>query len=117
MVLRGVKVGEDRFMAFCQDVSARRAAEAERIRLQSQLAKSARLAAMGTLVAGVAHEINNPLSGLTSSAGTALEDVRELPVWVHKQDRLDPDHLLRRFDGILEMLVDVSTSAEQMHAS
>jgi PAS domain S-box-containing protein len=46
--------GEPAVLAFARDVT-------ERSRLQAQLAHSDRLAAMGIIAAGVAHEINNPL--------------------------------------------------------
>jgi PAS domain S-box-containing protein len=46
--------GETAMLAFARDVT-------ERSQLQSQLAHSDRLAAMGVIAAGVAHEINNPL--------------------------------------------------------
>ena len=45
---------------------------------QQALAVRSRLEAMGTLVAGVGHEINNPLAALMAGEGLALEVTRDL---------------------------------------
>ncbi len=47
----------------------------ERKRLQSQIAQSDRLASMGMLAAGVAHEINNPLAYVLFNLESLVEDL------------------------------------------
>ncbi len=44
--------------------------------LQEQLLSASRFASVGSLAAGVAHEINNPLAWLTSNLGYALDQLR-----------------------------------------
>jgi PAS domain S-box-containing protein len=56
-------------LGFARDVTEER-------RLQAQLIRADRLAAMGTMAAGVAHEINNPLGFVTLALDTLQERER-----------------------------------------
>jgi PAS domain S-box-containing protein len=93
-----------------QDVTGRRTAEAERNALQAKLALTSRLAAMGTLVTGVAHEINNPLAAEISGQGFALEMAREARKRFAEKAPLDLDAEARLLDEMIDTLEDAQTA-------
>ena len=45
-------------------------------RTEKQIVKSARLASLGRLASGIAHEINNPLTGILTYSSLLLEDLK-----------------------------------------
>ena len=56
------------FMDVSRDITAKKQMEAQILAAQTQLAQSARMAAIGELAAGVAHQINNPLTTIIADA-------------------------------------------------
>ena len=47
------------------------------LEIKEQLSRSRRLASVGELAAGVAHEINNPLAAITTCAEATIRDIRK----------------------------------------
>lgn len=64
--------GQLEYIAAVQDVTARRMSEDALATARSALAKFARVTSLGVLAASIAHEVNQPLSGINTNAGTSL---------------------------------------------
>ncbi|MBV8050709.1 MAG: HAMP domain-containing protein [Acidobacteriaceae bacterium] len=64
--------GQLEYIAVVQDITARRLSEEALAKARSELAKVARTTSLGVLTASIAHEINQPLSGIITNAGTCL---------------------------------------------
>ena len=64
--------GELEYIGAIQDVTRRRLAEEALERARSELAHVSRVTALSALTASIAHEVNQPLSGIITNAGTCL---------------------------------------------
>jgi PAS domain S-box-containing protein len=74
-----------RLLGVSIDITPRKLAEADALRHREELGHMSRVAAMGELTASIAHELNQPLSGITSNASAGQRfidrgdvDLREL---------------------------------------
>jgi PAS domain S-box-containing protein len=86
---RSVDLGAEKFnVSIGRDVT-------ERVKTQAQLMFSDRMASIGSLAAGVAHEINNPLTATLASLEFAREHVAALAKKHGTEQLADLDELLR----------------------
>jgi C4-dicarboxylate-specific signal transduction histidine kinase len=64
--------GQLEYIGAVQDVTERRLSEETLGRVRSELARVARVTTLGALTASIAHEVNQPLSGIITNASTCL---------------------------------------------
>jgi nitrogen-specific signal transduction histidine kinase/CheY-like chemotaxis protein len=81
------------YVLVLRDLTERVRLEEERVRMQAQLAQTARLESIGRMVSGVAHELNNPLTAILAFAEDLLQqspnpaDTEALTTIVHQSQR------------------------------
>jgi two-component system, cell cycle sensor histidine kinase and response regulator CckA len=80
-VTAGFLLGDDgkptAILGVTRDISERRRVQQEREALQEQLSRSKKMEALGLLAGGVAHDLNNVLSGIVSYPDLVLLDMAE----------------------------------------
>src|SRR5262249_34953703 len=64
--------GELEYIAAVQDITARRRSQEALDEARAELARAARAMSLGVLTASIAHEVNQPLSGIITNASTCL---------------------------------------------
>lgn len=87
----------------------------EKERAQKQMIQAESLAAIGQLVAGTAHELNNPLSSALSLLQSIAEEIAELPERGNGEIVADLEFVrkeLQRAAGIVKSLLDVSRQTQ-----
>ncbi len=92
----------------------------ERRRLEQRVAQSERLASIGTMAAGMAHEINNPLAYVTANLEVTLEglvqaqaDARSLAAATH--DTGVGSRMVRSLTDAIEAMRDAAEGAERVN--
>ena len=74
--------GQPAILAVVRDITERKQAEKRESQLQQELILSSRLASIGEMAAGIAHEINNPLTGVIGFSDLLVK--KDLPEDIRK---------------------------------
>jgi PAS domain S-box-containing protein len=83
----------------------------EQKRLERRLAVAERVASVGTMAAGVAHEVNNPLAAIVGNIGYVLEELRA----VAAELELEPEaSSMTRITNAIDALTDAAESSERI---
>ncbi|MFL5251494.1 MAG: PAS domain S-box protein [Rhodopila sp.] len=121
LALAEVRLADRRlFAAYLRDLTAAQAADAQIARQREALPQSERLAAFGSLLAGVAHELNNPLSIVLGGALMLQEDAQDSGNAALAEEaeriRLAADRCARIVRSFLAMARQQATRRQKLNA-
>ncbi|XZE19601.1 PAS domain-containing sensor histidine kinase [Pirellulaceae bacterium SH449] len=87
--------GSERIILVHTDITVLEQAELQLEELRCQLAHASRVATMGEMAAGIAHELNQPLTAIALYSGGCLEK--------HNQNSLPPEILKEKLESIMTL--------------
>jgi PAS domain S-box-containing protein len=100
---------ENLIILLVHDISRRKLLEAEKEQMQHLLFQSSKLASLGELSAGVAHEINNPLNGIINFAQLLKDDLLAL----NERRQMMLDNIIGEGERISQIVRNLLTFARQ----
>jgi len=96
-----------------EDLTVRRELEEEKLELEAQLRQAQRLESIGTLASGVAHEINNPLTGIINYAQLIADRTDNAPLREFARGIIDEGN---RVAAIVKNLLSFSRQSKESHS-
>ncbi len=81
-------------------------------RRNNQLLQNEKMAALGTLTSGVAHELNNPLNNISTSLQIILEEIEEGDIEYQRELLNESEEEVLRAQGIVKALLEFSRETE-----
>ena len=95
--------GESLVLSIARDITERKKAEEERKNLEQRLQIASRLATVGEMASGIAHEINNPLTGVIGFSQLLMQK-KDIPEGIREYTKIIHDGA-QRMAGIVDRLL------------
>jgi len=96
-----------------EDITEYRRAEQDRMEMESQLRQTQKLESIGTLASGVAHEINNPLTGIINYAQLIHDRIDDAKLCDYAQGIIEEGN---RVANIVKSLLSFSRQESEKHS-